>query len=68
VLLFGQMDSEIVLSDYIRTVCLPKEADSNGSKYEQRSVTLTGWGLLSREKFQTDGILRQVPLTVYSQR
>ena len=61
-------DPGVQFSTYVRPVCLPRYPVSFVDHRMRDLVTLTGWGKPSKKAVDIDGMLRQVPIKIYSSR
>ena len=58
----------LVMTNYIHPICLPNAPSDDVDKYENDHVTLTGWGKQALNELKIDGLLKQSPIKIYSQR
>lgn len=63
-----EMDRPIVFSQFVKPICLPESSVSYVDNHMSDFVTLTGWGKEKKNSNDIDGLLKQIPIKIFSHR
>lgn len=63
-----EMDRPVAFSPFVKPICLPESPVSYVDNHMSDFVTLTGWGKEKKNSNDIDGLLKQVPIKIFSQR
>ena len=61
------LDKPVEFNDNVRPICLPGEPDFDNDKYENKLVSMTGYGKLLSNSTSIEGRLKSVTLKVFGQ-
>ena len=62
-----EMDKPVTFTNYVRPICLPVNHVDDVDNRADDFVTLTGWGKEKSDSRHNNGVLKQVPVKIYSQ-